>query len=467
MLKLLAKFFCLLAVIHFASFNAHESQKQILRESSKTFSSVAKTATPAVVSIRVKAKKSKEQKAQVEPNHPFQEEFFEHFFGPNKKKVPKKSKMRGSGCIISEDGYILTNHHVIKEAQSIHVLLNDGREFEAEVIGTDSGTDVAVIKIDAIHLPYLSFDNSDILEVGEWVIAIGNPLGLQASLTVGVVSARGRNNLHITDFGDLIQTDAAINPGNSGGPLLNIDGKVIGLNTAIVTTNGGYMGLGFAIPSNIAQHIMKQLIEKGGVSKGYLGIAPQDINNELAKSFELKQREGVLVADVLEQSPAEKAGIKMGDIIRKVNGKEVNNSVALSKEVGLMSPGLSPLLEISRKGQIFEVKVTLGVHPNSRFHLSTQAEKLGISVEAIDEEKIKQYALAENEKGVIVSSVAEYSPAQEAGIEIGDLVLAIDRKEIANLADYYDIINEASKDQRILLLIKHQGVMRFIPIELP
>lgn len=444
---------------------AQEEQKKMLRESSKAFSSVAKTATPAVVSIRVIPKKEGKEDLK-QPKNPFQDEFFEHFFGPNIKKSPKNSKMRGSGCIISEDGYILSNYHVVKEAESIQVLLNDGREFPAQIIGVDSGTDVAVIKIDAIHLPYLSFDNSDILEVGEWVIAIGNPLGLQASLTVGVVSATGRNNLHITDFGDLIQTDAAINPGNSGGPLLNLDGKVVGLNTAIVTTNGGYMGLGFAIPSNIAKHIMKQLIEKGGVSKGYLGIAPQNINNDLAESFELKQREGVLVADVLEGSPADLAGIKRGDIILKVNSKVIDDSVALSKEVGLMNPGQSPLLELKRNGEILEIKVTLGVHPNSRFHLASQAEKIGISVEAIDEEHIKKFFLSKDEKGVIVTKVAEYSPAEEAGIKAGDIVLAIDRREVSSLADYYDTINEASKDQRILLLIKQQGVMRFIPIEI-
>lgn len=451
-----------------------------LKKTGKAFSNVAKAATPAVVSIEVTIKK--ERDSQV-PGHPFEDDpsdffnddFFRHFFGiprpdgrgktPSQPKQSKKDMGRGSGLIVTKEGHILTNSHVVHEADKITVLLNDGREFEAKLVGSDPGTDVAVIKVETEDLPYLEFGDSDALDVGEWVIAIGNPLGLQASVTVGVVSAKGRNNLHITDFGDLIQTDAAINPGNSGGPLLDLDGKVVGLNTAIVSTSGGYMGIGFAIPSLMVKHVMDQLIETGAVTRGFLGIAPQDLTRELAEAFKMESSEGVLVADVVPDSPAEEAGIMRGDIIKEINGVEVSSSVEVSKEIGLMTPNSKALIALIRKGEPLTLKVLIGVHPKNRFQLDSLSEKLGLEVEALTTDYIEKYNY-HNQKGVIVTKVVPSLPADAAGIRPGNLILAVDRIEVNNLAEYYDAIKEAVLKQRVLLLVKQGKVNRFINLKL-
>ena len=395
-----------------------------LRTMARGFSSVARSTMPSVISIETRSSEDHKSmdRQDIFPNDrdsldSFSDDFFQRFFGINPKEYSQRDfkrrnlpRVRGSGCVVSEDGYILTNSHVVKDAENIVVVFGDGSESKAKLVGIDHGTDIAVIKVDAANLSHLKFGDSDKLEVGEWVIAIGNPLGLQASVTVGIVSAKGRNNLHITDFGDLIQTDAAINPGNSGGPLLDLDGNVVGLNTAIVTTSGGYMGIGFAIPSNIVKHVMRQLVETGGVVRGFLGVAPQDLDKELADSFDLERAEGVLIADIVENSPAHEAGIHRGDIVLRVNGVSVNSVVELSREVGLMIPGEEANLGIYRKGKIIEIKVEIGVHPKSRFRLGGAAEKLGMEVEIIERENLDpSYS---QEKGVSVSYVVDPEKAK-------------------------------------------------------
>lgn len=451
-----------------------------LKKVAKGFSSVSKKAVPAVVSIEVRSSAegtSFPQRRSFEQEDPFNffnDEFFRHFFGaPDHKRGPQRGyprgknpgSARGSGCIVSEDGYILTNNHVIGDGDSIVVIMSDGRELEAKLIGSDRGTDIAVIKVDAVNLPYLSFGDSNHLDVGEWVIAIGNPLGLEASVTVGIVSAKGRNNLNITDFGDLIQTDAAINPGSSGGCLLNLDGSLVGLNTAIASTSGGYMGIGFAIPSNILKHVMDQLVEKGAVTRGFLGVAPQDLDKELAASFNLEKAQGVLIADVVADSPAEKAGLQRGDIILKINDVFVHGSVEVSKEIGLMAPGSQANLLVYRKGKELQIAVDIGIHPGSLFHSEGAASKFGMEVQALTPELAEQFSY-HNEKGVIVTSVEPRSPASRAGIRKGSLILAVDRKEITNLAEYFDAVKEAVKDQRVLLLVKQGRAMRFISLKI-
>jgi len=279
--------------------------------------------------------------------------------------MPRKFQQRGqgSGFIISKDGYILINNHVVGDADLIKVKLSDGREFKAKVIGTDPQSDVAVIKIDATNLPVLRLGDSDKLEVGEWVIAIGNPFGLSQTVTVGVVSAKGRSRIGINDYEDFIQTDAAINPGNSGGPLVNIHGEAVGMNTAIFSRSGGYMGIGFAIPINMAKAIKDQLLKKGKVTRGWLGVVIQDIDEELAKSFGLEKTEGVLIAEVSEGSPAEKAGLKQGDIILRLNGKKVDDLGELRNKIALTAPGTKVKLEVLRENKRRTIQVTIGEQP--------------------------------------------------------------------------------------------------------
>lgn len=450
-----------------------------LKDLSKSFTSIAKSATPAVVSIEVRSTRSERGRHNrsfrgEDPFDFFNDEFFRDFFGVPRRDSHGQQQQpqqrnprvgRGSGIIVSHDGYILTNNHVIDGADQIFVISNDGTELEAKVIGSDPGTDVAVVKVEATGLPFLEFSDSDVLEVGEWVVAIGNPLGFQASVTAGIVSAKGRNNLHITDFGDLIQTDAAINPGNSGGPLIDLEGNVVGVNTAIVSTSGGYMGIGFAIPSNMAKHVMTQIIKTGAVTRGFLGIAPQDLDRELATSFKLDRAEGVLIADVVAGSPAEESGLQRGDIILSVNGLEVKSSVEISKTIGLMAPGAKVDLVVYRKGKTVDISVVIGTHPKNR-QSGAYDEMLGLEVEPLSPELAEQFSHYNEKKGVVITSVEPYSPAGAAGLRPGDLILAVDRKEVASVGDYYEAVKEAIQDKRVLLLVKQGKVMRFIPLRL-
>jgi serine protease Do len=303
-------------------------------ETSQSFKAVAKKAMPTVVFIKVE-KKSQSGRAYgpLEFNNPFDlfnDEFFKRFFGhrsPHGQR-PREYVQRGwgSGFIFSDEGYILTNHHVVGDADKIKVQLSDGREYDAKIVGSDPRSDVAIIKIEeAKDLPLLPLGDSDSLEVGEWVMAVGNPFGLSHTLTVGVVSAKGRTSVGITDYEDFIQTDAAINPGNSGGPLINLKGEAVGINSAIFSKSGGYMGIGFAIPINMVKEIKDQLITAGKVSRGYLGVAIQDITSELKETLDLTSAEGVLIADVSKDSPAEKASLRRGDVVVEFDGQKVLN----------------------------------------------------------------------------------------------------------------------------------------------
>ncbi|HHD64494.1 MAG TPA: Do family serine endopeptidase [Desulfobulbaceae bacterium] len=302
----------------------------LLDRSAKAFAAVVKKAGPAVVYVEVE-KSVHVAGGQGSPYDFFSDPFFERFFGPQFKhpRIPRQREFKqrgaGSGFIIDADGYILTNNHVVSDADKITVRLSDEREFTAKVVGTDPQSDVALIKIDGKNLPVLPLGNSDKLQVGEWVIAIGNPFELYQTVTVGVVSAKGRNRMGISDYENYIQTDAAINPGNSGGPLLNIHGEAIGINSAIFSRSGGYMGIGFAIPINMAKNIEQQLLQHGKVTRGWLGVMIQNVNKDLAKSFNLTSTHGVLISEVSAHSPAEKAGIKQGDVVLAIDGKKVDN----------------------------------------------------------------------------------------------------------------------------------------------
>jgi len=341
--------------------------------------------------------------------------------------------------------------------------LSDGREFQAKVIGTDPPSDVAVIKIEATNLPALTLGNSDEIDVGYWVIAIGNPFGLNQTVTSGIISAKGRSNVGITEYEDFIQTDAAINPGNSGGPLLNLDGKVIGINSAIVSQSGGYMGIGFAIPVNMAKSIYDQLIKSGSVTRGFLGIIIQEMTPDLAKSFDIKEKSGIVVSEVTKDSPAEKGGLKQGDVVLEVDNAPVKDSVTFRNRIATTAPGKSVDLLVMREGQKKSLTITVGKKPSegeekekassSADQSADIADKLGFEVQNLTDDLAEQFNYKGME-GVIVSQVEPGSPASEAGIHPGILIQEVNRKPVKNVGQFEKAIAESQKSGTVLLLVK-------------
>lgn len=449
----------------------------LLDRTAKAFAAVVKKAVPAVVFVRVE--KTVESRGTASPfqfQDPFDffnDPFFERFFGPHfqpRRRMPRKFQQRGqgSGFIISKDGYILINNHVVGDADLIKVKLSDGREFKAKVIGTDPQSDVAVIKIDATNLPVLRLGDSDKLEVGEWVIAIGNPFGLSQTVTVGVVSAKGRSRIGINDYEDFIQTDAAINPGNSGGPLVNIHGEAVGMNTAIFSRSGGYMGIGFAIPINMAKAIKDQLLKKGKVTRGWLGVVIQDIDEELAKSFGLEKTEGVLIAEVSEGSPAEKAGLKQGDIILRLNGKKVDDLGELRNKIALTAPGTKVKLEVLRENKRRTIQVTIGEQPAGRAIGMAQHEilgKIGLVVQDLTEELAKQFGYRESQ-GVLVAEVEPGSPAARVGIRPGHLIEEVNRRRVHNMDEFVRALAQSKKTKSVLFRVRDGEFSRYVAIRI-
>lgn len=427
-----------------------------LKSTGRAFASVAKKVSPAVVLIKVE--KDVQQRMA---GSPLEDEFLRRFFGQQgqtPRQAPKQEREeagQGSGFIISKDGYILTNNHVVGEADGIKVMLNDGREFSAEIVGTDPKSDVAVIKLkDAKDLPTLELGDSDKMDIGEWVLAIGNPFGLSHTITAGIVSAKGRNAVGITDYEDFIQTDAAINPGNSGGPLVDLDGKAIGINTAIFSRSGGYMGIGFAIPINMVKKIKDQLISSGAVTRGFLGIVMQELTPELAESFETK--EGILIAHVEPESPAEKSGLKNGDIITKYKGKSIKNYRTFRNAIALENPGSSVDLGIVRDSKEQTITVTVG---SREAMVALQNGRFGITVEERTDKLAQKFGNM-SRSGVVVTDVKEGSVAHKFGLKPGMLILEANRTRINSVDDY----NEALRHHKsqLLLLIKTQHYSRYI-----
>ncbi|OAG27439.1 DegQ family serine endoprotease [Thermodesulfatator autotrophicus] len=439
---------------------------------SQAFAQVAKKAGPAVVFVQVEKVVVRKGPA-MEPfpfGSPFDffgEDFFERFF---RDRFPRKFRQMGagSGFIISQDGYIITNNHVVANADKVKVKLADGREFKAKIIGTDPASDVAVLKIDADNLPTLPLGDSDKIQVGEWVLAIGNPFGLTQTVTVGVISAKGRSGMGITDYEDFIQTDAAINPGNSGGPLVNLRGEAIGVNTAIFTRSGGYMGIGFAIPINMVKVIAKQIIEKGKVTRGWLGVVIQDLNEDLAKSFGLDKPEGALVTDVAENSPAQKAGLKPGDIIVEYNGKPVKNVAELRTLVALTPPGTKVKMVVFRKGERKVLEVEIGSQPQSLGIITGQDEflqKLGLEVKPLTPALAEQLGYGVNE-GVVITGVAPGSPAAMAGLRPGMLIEEVNHRRVHNIKEFAEALAPSKKTGRVLFLVRDKEFRRYVSIRL-
>jgi serine protease Do len=386
----------------------------------------------------------------------FGEDFFEKFFGDSPKKEFKQRSL-GSGCIIDREGYIITNNHVIEKAQTIKVKLIDGKEYDATVVGRDPKTDLALIKIDAKNaLPSAAFGDSDNLEIGDWVVAIGNPFGLETTVTAGIVSAKGRV-IGAGPYDDFIQTDASINPGNSGGPLFNLKGEVVGINTAIVS---GGQGIGFAIPINMAKELLPQLKSKGKVTRGWLGVVIQKITPEIAKTFGLKETEGALVSDVTEDGPAEKAGIKRGDVIVSFNGKAIKEVDTLPKLVGATEIGKKAKVGIIRDRKSFEMEVVIGELKDEKLQASKKPEiekDFGLIVQNITPEIAKHLNL-KDKRGVIVTDVQPGSPAQEGDIRSGDIIKEISRKPIKNIEDFKEAVKNVNIKEGAVLLIQRENV---------
>ena len=434
---------------------------------SKSFTNVAKKAMPAVVFIKV-------QSTNDEPTNPFQgfggdpfgDDLFQKFFGIPQQQQPKQQLSQGSGFLVSPDGYVMTNAHVIKGADKITVVLNDGRELDATLVGSDPHTDIAVVKIDGKNLPYVNLGDSDAMDIGEWVVAIGSPFQLEATLTVGVISAKGRQNLKITDLEDFIQTDAAINPGNSGGPLLNLDSEVIGINTAIVSRSGGYMGIGFAIPSNMAKNIMTQIINNGVVTRGFLGVSLQPVDKDIADAFGLDKAEGALISDISKDSPADKAGLKQGDIILEYNGTTIKSLGGFRNDVSLMSPGSIVNLKVYRKGKIINIPVTLGSASDSLATTGGIVQKLGIEVDQLSPDIAKQLGYSSAEQGVVITKVKPGSAASMAGLRPGFIILGIDHKQVSTIAEFNEAMAQVGNKNRVLILVKQGNATRFYSIKM-
>jgi serine protease Do len=450
----------------------------ILTRLSDAQSEVAAMATPSVVNISTtRVIKSREEA----PFDLFDDPFFKRFFGdqfphPNVPKEHKEQSL-GSGVIVSEDGYIITNNHVIEKAQEIRVLLSNKKDYNAKLVGADPKTDIAVIKIDVKGLSALPWGDSNKLKVGEIVFAIGNPFGLNQTVTMGIISAVGRANVGIADYEDFIQTDAAINPGNSGGALINARGELIGINTAILSRTGGYQGIGFAVPSSMARQVMDSLEKYKKVVRGWLGVSIQEVTPDLAEEFGVKDLKGALVSGVMKGSPAEKAGIKQGDVILQYNGKDVEDTGHLRNMVSETPIGTVVKVKVLRQRNEIELDVVVTELPKKMADESTEDEELGnatneeestalagLVVRQLTPDLAQRFGYDENEKGVVVVRVEAGSKIDEAGIKTGDLILQINQKKVATIEEYKRTSSKINAKERILLLIRRMGQDLFVTV---
>jgi serine protease Do len=457
------------------------SQNPDIKTLNQPFIEVAKAVTSTVVSINVTEK--------VDTKSDQYKDFF-HFFGPDFKfPEPQPQQGSGSGFVINSKGYILTNNHVVSGASDdgIEVILNDNRHFKnAKVVGTDPTTDIAVLKIDADNLPTASLGNSENLQVGEWVLAIGNPLGLQSTVTAGIVSAIGRGNIGVIQdsYGieNFIQTDAAINPGNSGGPLVNLSGEVVGINSAIATTNARYQGYGFAVPINIARYVAQDIIQYGKVRRGYLGIQIKPIDEKYAKALKLDKATGVLVDNVIRDGAAEKAGVKAGDVIVEIDGKEMKAPNQVQSYIATKHPDDVVSVKLNREGKMIEKSVKLAsrtedetvtanaVEDNEKNqNESTSAnsatfDKLGFTIKNLTPDQKENLNI---DYGVIVNDVKSLSEAYKQGLSKMDVILEINREKVKNSQDVKGIIRKAKQGDSILLRVrKSENVITYIALEI-
>ncbi|MBI5462337.1 MAG: DegQ family serine endoprotease [Gammaproteobacteria bacterium] len=443
------------------------------------FSELVEANSPVVVNIsttqKVKQNAGGLPPGMEMPNLPEDSPFndlFKHFFGEGGEGAPEEfdAKSLGSGFIISADGYVLTNNHVVKDAEEIIVRLSDRRELEAKVIGTDERSDVALLKIEADDLPVAHLGKAENLKVGEWVLAIGSPFGFDSTATTGIVSAKGRA-LPRENYVPFIQTDVAINPGNSGGPLFNMDGEVVGINSQIFSRTGGYMGLSFAIPIEVAMDVAEQIKSKGHVTRGWLGVLIQDVTRELAQSFGMKKPMGALVSKVLPDSPGAKGGIQVGDVILEFNGREVNNSANLPPIVGSTPVGKEIQVKVLRNGEVQMLNLTLGELKEEDKEIvaavgpkSTTNSRLGVGTSEVPKE-IRD-ALELKEGGVIVSAL-DNGAAAKAGVRKGDVIIMFNGVRVENGKQFGELVDKAQTGAVVPVLVQREGGPTFLAIKIP
>lgn len=445
----------------------------------RSFADLVQTVQPAVVSVVVEGKMTAQR-----PGPQFQfpdderfRDFFEHFFGqsPDGGDTVPQQRMRaaGSGFIVDPAGYIVTNHHVIKGANKITVVLDDGSKLDAELKGSDAKTDLALLKVETDEaLPWVKFGNSDQVRAGDWVVAIGNPFGLGGTVTTGIVSARGRD-IHSGPYDDYLQIDAAINSGNSGGPLFDTNGNVIGVNTAIFSPNGGNVGIGFAIPSAQAQSVITALKDVGHVERGYLGVQIQKVTQELAESLKLPADQGALVAAVTPDSPAARAGIEVGDVIVGFGGQAVDEMRELPRLVANTSPGDKTTIKVLRDGSEKQLKVTVAPYEEQMAEADTgeavpEGARLGVAVAPVNDEARSRFGIAEGIQGTVVLKVEPGSPAAAVGLRPGDVIRKADGRNIESPRDLIDTMRKKAdqKDKQVVLLVNRGGNQWFVPVPL-
>lgn len=447
-----------------------------------SFADLAEQLLPSVVNIQTTQRANQQAEAprfQLPPGSPL-EEFFERFNRPDEDRPQRRATSLGSGFIVDPDGYIVTNRHVINGADEIFVVLHDDERFEAELVGEDEKTDLALLKIDAGQpLTSVGWGASQKSRVGDWVVAIGNPLGLGGTVTAGITSARGRD-IRSGPYDDYIQTDAPINRGNSGGPLFNLDGEVIGVNTAIYSPNGGSIGIGFAIPSRLAEGVIGQLREYGTTRRGWLGVTIQQVTDEIAESLGLDDAIGALVATVHKDSPAAAAGVKTGDVIISFNGRTVPSSRKLPAMVAETGVGQTVPVQVWRGGKTIDVDVTLGelekvdlaslttgrAPAESTKTETADLSDLGLTVAGITDQLVQQFKLKEDAKGVVVTDVSDGSDAAEKQLRPGDIIVEVNQTEVSTPEAVLKRVEEAREDGRksVLLLVDQGGELRFVAI---
>lgn len=454
---------------------SREAREQLAKATdlSKAFELTAKAMHPSVVSITSVRKMRMPRRTRPEVPDEFRRFFgddpFDRFF-----QMPERDQEQqglGSGVIVSEDGYIVTNNHVIDGADDVTVMLHDRHELKAEVVGRDKDTDLAVLKIKSQNLVPAPLGNSDEVAVGQWVLAVGTPMNLRQSVTAGIISATGRS-VGITGggFEDFLQTDAAINPGNSGGPLVNLRGEVIGINTAIKSVTGGFMGIGFAIPSNMVRSVMDQIVKGGKVVRGRIGAVVSDVSEDVAEKLGYKSTSGALVQDVVTDGPAAKAGLEAGDIVTRYQGSHVETSNQFRNAVAATKPGTRAEIELMRNGGVKTVTVEIGeLNGNASEVAQSEAgeveksNELGLAVQTLTPDLARQIGSKEMQ-GVIVTQVEPGSLAQRAGLAAGDVITSVNRKGVQTAQEYRDLLKTASVDKGILLQVRRDGVNRFVVI---
>ncbi len=438
------------------------------------FTDVARQVTPAVVNITtVMTEKVSDGFSVPDELRDRMEEFFGKPVDPRRRGPQPPGEQRGlrrgqgSGVIISADGYVLTNNHVIAKAQEVSVTLPDKREFKGKIVGADPKSDLAVVKINAGNLPAIPWGDASQLQVGEYVLAVGNPFGLNSTVTLGIVSAVGRGHMGITQYEDFIQTDAAINPGNSGGALVNTRGELVGINTAIFSQTGGYQGVGFAVSTTMAKPIYESLIKTGKVVRGYLGIGLQDLNQDLAASFSMKDSKGALVSDVKEDSPAALAGLKQGDVIIEYQGILIEDGVALQRMVTRTSVGSKVPVKVMRDGRVRDLTVRVGEQPDQRRVEKAEVGQneyalAGLSVEDLDRDTARELGLKGKTQGVVVTKVEPDSGAEKAGLMPGDVIREVNRQPVKSVKDFENVSAHMKKGENVLILVNRQGNALFL-----